>query len=217
MLSTLLDNPGDSSIIGLYLLVSRLESDISLVIAKIAISCTLNFPTIKFHIFCVVWATVGTFPHKFWYATVISAIMSLNMNCLWATYVDRNQRAFLAQMTSFVVWYDFIYHSFPISSQYLMMWGVDSPAIGQVRLKNYLPSQEIYSPHTNGVDFFQALRTMTLCRYLHVLDKWWIQIWSNYMKVSGKNFLKNLIVHTNIHYYSTMILYLPVHLLTNFH
>ena len=36
---------------------------------------------------------------------------------------------------------------------------------------DYLPSQKIYSPHTNGVDFFQALRTMTVCRYLHVLDK----------------------------------------------
>ena len=82
---------------------------------------------------------------------------------------------------------------------------------------DYLPSQKIYSPHTNGVDFFQALRTMTLCRYLHVLDKWWIQIWGNYTKVSGKNFLINLIVYTNTHYYSTMILYLPVHLLSNFH
>ena len=85
------------------------------------------------------------------------------MNCLCAT--------FLAQMTSFFVRYDFIYHFSPISSQYLMMWGVDSPAVGQVRLKNYLPSQKIYSPHTNGVDFFQALRTMTVCRYLHVLNK----------------------------------------------
>ena len=30
-------------------------------------------------------------------------------------------------MTSFVVRYDVIYHSFPVNSQYLMMWGVDSP------------------------------------------------------------------------------------------
>ena len=44
--------------------------------------------------------------------------------------------------------------------------GVDSPAVGQVRLKNYLPSQKIYSPHTNGVDFFQSLMTMTVCRFL---------------------------------------------------
>ena len=56
--------------------------------------------------------------------------MWLNMNCLCAMYVDRNQRAFLAQMTSFVVRYDVIYHSFPINSQYLMMWGVDSPEGG---------------------------------------------------------------------------------------
>ena len=39
-----------------------------------------------------------------------------------------NQRAFLVQMTSFVVRYDVIYHSFPINSQYLMTLGVDSPA-----------------------------------------------------------------------------------------
>ena len=144
----------------------------------------------------MVWATVGTFLYKFWYATVISAIMWLNMNCLCATYVDRSQRAFLAQMTSFVVWYDLIYHFLPISSQYLMMWGVDSPAVGQVRLKNYLPSQKIYSPHTNGVDFFQSLMTMTVCRFLHVLDKWWIQIWTNYTKVSRKELLnKSYCIH----------------------
>ena len=33
---------------GPYLPVSRLESDISRIIAKVAISCRLNFPTIKF-------------------------------------------------------------------------------------------------------------------------------------------------------------------------
>ena len=49
------------------------------------------------------------------------------MNCLCAIYVDRNQRAFLAQMRSFVVRYDVIYHLSPINSQYLMTWEVDSP------------------------------------------------------------------------------------------
>ena len=48
------------------------------------------------------------------------------MNCLCAIYVDRNQRAFLAQMRSFVVRYDVIYHIFPINSQYLMTWEVAS-------------------------------------------------------------------------------------------
>ena len=47
-----------------YLPVSRLESDISRIIAKIAISCTLDFPTIKFQIFCVVSATAGTLTFK---------------------------------------------------------------------------------------------------------------------------------------------------------
>ena len=54
--------------------------------------------------------------------------MWLNMNCLCAMYVDRNQRAFLAQMMSFVVRYDAICHFFPFNSQYLMTRGVDIPA-----------------------------------------------------------------------------------------
>ena len=49
------------------------------------------------------------------------------MNCLRALYVNRNQQAFWAQMTSFVVPYEDIYHSFPVNSQYLMTWVVDSP------------------------------------------------------------------------------------------
>ena len=44
---------------GPYLPVSRLESDISRIIAKVAISCRLDFPTIKFQIFCIVSATVN--------------------------------------------------------------------------------------------------------------------------------------------------------------
>ena len=39
---------------GPYLPDSRLESDISRIIAKVAISCRLNFTTIKFQMFCVV-------------------------------------------------------------------------------------------------------------------------------------------------------------------
>ena len=49
------------------------------------------------------------------------------MKCLCAIYVDWNQQTFLEQMMSFVVQYDVIYHSLPVSSQYLMMGGVDSP------------------------------------------------------------------------------------------
>ena len=52
------------------------------------------------------------------------------MNCLCAIYVDRNQQTFLAKMTSFVMRYDIIYHSFLINSQCLMTWGVDSPVSG---------------------------------------------------------------------------------------
>ena len=39
---------------GLYLPVSRLESDISRIIAQVVISCSLDFLTIKFQIFFVV-------------------------------------------------------------------------------------------------------------------------------------------------------------------
>ena len=52
------------------------------------------------------------------------------MNCLCAIYVDRNQQTFLAKMTSLVMRYDIIYHTFLINSQCLMMWGVDSPVSG---------------------------------------------------------------------------------------
>ena len=34
---------------------------------------------------------------------------------------------FFAQMTSCFVYYDVIYYPFPVNSQYLKMWGVDSP------------------------------------------------------------------------------------------
>ena len=45
------------------------------------------------------------------------------MNFLGVIYIARNQQAFLAQMTSFVVQYDAIYLSFPIKSLYLMTGG----------------------------------------------------------------------------------------------
>ena len=173
-------------------------------------------PTIKFQIFCVVWATVGTFPYKYWYATVISAVMWLTiMNCLRATYIDQNQRAFLAQIMSFVVRYDFIYDFFPISSQYLMMWGVDSPAIGQVIT---CPARKSTHPILMEWTFFKPWGPWRCAGiYMYLTNDEYKIIWGNYTKVSGKNFLINLIVYTNTHYYSTMILYLPVHLLSNFH
>ena len=59
------------------------------------------------------------------------------MNCLCVINVDQNQQVFLAQMTSFVVRYDVIYHYFPINSQYLMTWGVDSPVMALFFLQQY--------------------------------------------------------------------------------
>ena len=63
------------------------------------------------------------------------------MNCLCAIYADCNQKAFLAQMTSFVMRCDVIYHSFPITSQYLMTCGIDSPEQARVFLEvtNHIP------------------------------------------------------------------------------
>ena len=56
------------------------------------------------------------------------------MNCLCAVYVNQNQQAFWAQLTSFVVRYCVIYHSsLSILTQHLMTWGVDSPAVGLSR------------------------------------------------------------------------------------
>ena len=67
------------------------------------------------------------------------------MKCLCAIHVDRNQQTFLEQMMSFVVWYDVIYHSLPIISQYLMIGGggeVDSP--DHVTCK-WLPTRKVCS------------------------------------------------------------------------
>ena len=47
-------------------------------------------------------------------------MMWLNINCLCAIYFNRNQQAFLAQMTSFAVRYDVIYHFFPINYKQLL-------------------------------------------------------------------------------------------------
>ena len=63
--------------------------------------------------------------------------MWLNMNCLCAIYVDRNQRAFLAQMMSFFVRYDVILSVIPFLSKLIFsifddggwMGGVDSPVL----------------------------------------------------------------------------------------
>ena len=47
-------------------------------------------------------------------------------------YIDQSQQAFFAQMMSYAVWYDVIYHPLPINSQYLKTCG------GLTALKNYL-------------------------------------------------------------------------------
>ena len=52
------------------------------------------------------------------------------MNCLCAIYVNRNQRALLAQMTSFVMWYDVIYHSSLSILNIWWRWGGGGVGLG---------------------------------------------------------------------------------------
>ena len=47
--------------------------------------------------------------------------------CVTQIRGDQSERVSFAQMTSHAMLYDVIYHPFPINSQYLKMWGVDSP------------------------------------------------------------------------------------------
>lgn len=44
-----------------------------------------------------------------------------------SSQIRDDRRVLYAQMTSCTVRYDVIYHPFPINSQYLSTWGVDSP------------------------------------------------------------------------------------------
>ena len=41
---------------------------------------------------------------------------------------DQSHQVFFAQMTSCAMHYDVVYLPFPINSQYLKTWGIDSPA-----------------------------------------------------------------------------------------
>ena len=41
---------------------------------------------------------------------------------------DQSHQVFFTQMTSCAMHYDIVYLPFPISSQYLKTWGIDSPA-----------------------------------------------------------------------------------------
>ena len=55
--------------------------------------------------------------------------MWLNMNCFTGYFHRSGSTSIFAQMTSYAVRYDVTYHPFPINSQYLKTWGVDSPAM----------------------------------------------------------------------------------------
>ena len=73
--------------------------------------------------------------------------------CMCYIFIDWNQQTFFAQMTSFVMRHDIIYHFFPISSQYLMLWGggggSGSP---ETKLSTVMrcPSKIFYTVHMLG-------------------------------------------------------------------
>ena len=100
---------------------------------KFAISCRLDFPTMKFQIFFVVWIIIilmltlrissQTPVCNFDISNnVIGQMLQCQQHLFRAFCVtanirdDRSQRVFFAQMTSCVVHYDVIYHPFPINS-----------------------------------------------------------------------------------------------------
>ena len=136
VLSTLPDNPGDSRFWtvspGLQIKVWNLLDNRR----TFAISCRLDFPTMKFQIFCVVWIIIilmltlrissQTPVCNFDISNnVIGQMLQCQQHLFRAFCVtanirdDRSQRVFFAQMTSCVVHYDVIYHPFPINSQCL--------------------------------------------------------------------------------------------------
>ena len=135
VLSTLPDNPGDSRFWtisrSLQIRVWNLPDNRR----KFAISCRLDFPTMKFQIFCVVWIILMLTILNVSSQTpvcnidisnnVVGQMLQCQQHLFRAFCVttniwdDRSQRVFFAQMTSCAVHYDIIYHPFPINSQYL--------------------------------------------------------------------------------------------------
>ena len=117
---------------GPYLPISRLENEISRIITK---GChffsRLDFPTIKFQLFCIVWgilmltsnvcSSTPVYCCNIIIWLVFAHLVSSQIHNSWTQWVV------FAQMTSCALCYDVIY-PFTNNSQYLKTWGVDSPA-----------------------------------------------------------------------------------------
>ena len=119
MLSTLPDNSGDA-----MNETSRIITEVCHFFSRI------DF--LKFQLFCVVYAML----------MLTLNVSSLTPVChcniiIWLVFVhfvssqihdNRRQQIFFAQMMSWSLHCDVMYHSLPVNSQYLKTWGVDSPA-----------------------------------------------------------------------------------------
>ena len=120
MLSTLPDNSGDAM------------NEISRIITEVChFFSRLDFPTIKFQLFCVVYAILMLT----WNVSSSTPVCHCNI-IIWLVFAhfvslqihdNRSQRVFSAQMMSWTSHYDFMYHPLPVNSQYLKTWRVDSP------------------------------------------------------------------------------------------
>ena len=121
MLSTLPDNSGDAM------------NEIPRIITEVChFFSRLDFLTIKFQLFCVVYAML----------MLTSNVSSLTPVChcniiIWLVFThfvssqihdNWRQQVFFAQMMSWTLRYDVIDHPFPVNSQYLKMCGIHSPA-----------------------------------------------------------------------------------------
>ena len=138
VLSTLPDNPGDSRFWtvspGLQIRVWNLpDNHPSFPFLVDSTFWQRNFK--YFALFELFYCWHRTFPHKHQYAIVIEAIMWLvgskpiRSNVTIPTTSFLRVFFFFSQMTSCAMHYDVIYRPFPINSQYLKTWGVDSPAL----------------------------------------------------------------------------------------
>ena len=104
---------------------------------------------LKFHLFCIVWLilmlTSNVFSlipvcHCNWYGVMwlvgskpirsnvtMTTTSFLHILCHRKFVTNRVNGYFFTQITSYAMRNDIIFHPFPISSQYLKMWGVNSP------------------------------------------------------------------------------------------
>ena len=111
---------------GPYLPVSRLEYEISQIFTLLYTRLSDNKLLDVLHCLSYFTVNIERFLVNFgmvYFAIAMYAIMWNIANLWWS-----GQQVFFAQMTSYTMQYEVICHLFPINSQCLRTWGVDSPA-----------------------------------------------------------------------------------------